>query len=151
MSKETHRRATTSEPGPKYFIVKHGLDAFHALPHYIWNTGHSEFNRPRGYGGISKADHWIAYAYTTSDAREKPLNLITGFYECVEEAFYGDIPLKGLAVSDGKEKAWMIKGKKDGEQPDWDVAVPSIRQLLGRNVFNQAVPDRDPQVRVRRH
>ena len=31
----------------------------------------------------------------------------------------------------------MIKGKKDGQQPDWNVAVPSVRQLLNKKVFNQ--------------
>lgn len=136
--KPTKRSAIAPTLERKFFIVKHGLDAFELLPNYIWVTDYGPRKVPQRYPSIKKGDRWIAYAYTTGDEREAPLSLITGFYECTDEAQYGDIPARALAACDGVRKAWMIKGREYGRQPRWPVEVLSIRELLnGRNIWQQ--------------
>lgn len=98
----------------KHFIVKHGLDAFEALPDYICRTGLGAEKAPRGFGQVKPDDRWIGFAYTTTDTQEKPLSKVTGFYECVHEARYGDVPVAGQSVPDEDEKAWLIEGKRYG-------------------------------------
>lgn len=120
----------------KYFIVKHGLDAFEALPNFIWN-GIDPERMPKDFGRIKKGDRWIGFAYTTSDARERPLSLITGFFECTREARFGKIPSKALPVSGGATRCWLIEGKPCGRQPDQPVGVPPIDDLLNRRTFAQ--------------
>ena len=90
---------------------------------------------PRGFGRIKVGNCWIAFAYKKGDEDEQPLSQITGFFECTEEACYGDIPLAAIPISGGEVKAWMIKGKPSGEQPNRPVSVRSIDQLLGRRHF----------------
>ncbi len=54
----------------------------------------------------------------------------------------GDIPSAavGLPVSEGNAPAWLIEGKKCGDQPDEPVGVPPIDDLLGRKLWkNQAI------------
>ena len=75
-----------------HFIVKHGLDAFAALPNFVWRTGKGPKDVPHRFKQIRLGDQWIGFAYTTSDLRERPLSLITGFYECTQVALYRDIP-----------------------------------------------------------
>jgi hypothetical protein len=122
----------------KYFIVKHGLDAFEALPNRIWRTDYSERELPPRFDQVRPSDCWIAFAYTTSDRRERPLSLITGFFECTSaKAYYGAIPRRALKISDGETEAWFINGQVHGQQPHWPVAVPPISDLLeGRKFFN---------------
>lgn len=122
----------------RYFIVKHDLKSFEALPNFIWSTHDRPGRMPHGYGQIRRGDRWISFAYTTSDQRERPLSLITGFYECTQEkADYRDIPAQGLAASEGRTEGWMIEGKPYGEQPGQPVGVRPIGELLGKKVFNQ--------------
>jgi len=120
----------------KHFIVKHGLDAFEALPHFIWRTGIGPDAAPHRFNQIKSGDRWVGFAYTTSDLRERPLSLITGFYECVQTALYRKIPPEGLGAADGETKAWMIEGKPHGKQPRRPVGVPPICDLLGKSVWN---------------
>lgn len=117
----------------KYFIVKHGLDALTALPNYIWRTGTTE--EPRAFERVNIGDRWIAFAYTTSDQRERPLSLITGFYECTRTSRYGNIPAQALETSRGETKAWLIEGENVGDKLRHDVNVPTIDNLLGRPTF----------------
>jgi hypothetical protein len=124
----------------KYFIVKHGLDALTALPNYIWRTGKGPRDRPHRFNQVGEGDRWIAFAYTTSDNRERNLSLITGFYGCTRTASYREIPQKALAVSDGENHAWMIEGGEFGTQPKYPVGVPPLAELLGKSTWtNQAV------------
>ncbi len=120
-----------------HFIVKHGLDAFEALPNFVWNTSERPKSIPHRYNQVKQGDRWIAFAYTTSDKRERPLSLVTGFYECAEVATYQDIPPEALPISDGEVKAWMIEGKPCGKQPRKPVGVPPINDLLSpKRVWN---------------
>jgi len=122
----------------KYFIVKHPLDALEALPNFIWVSNAPESDIPKGFRHIKEGDRWIGFAHTTSDARERPLSLITGFYECTRKARFGKIPAKALRTCiNGETEAWLIEGKACGRQPDRPVGVPPIDDLLKRRAFNQ--------------
>lgn len=118
---------------PQCFIVKHDLEAFSALPNYIWRTGTSSSKSPPGFSSFRPGHRWIGFAYTNNDKQEKRLSKVTGFYECVNKARYGDIPL----LSSNEGQAWLIEGKGLGEQPIEPVGVPPIDDLLGRKTFNQ--------------
>jgi hypothetical protein len=139
---------------PKHFIAKHGLDAFEAMPNYIWRTGKGPNELPHRFNQLKVGDRWIGFAYTTSDRQERTLSLVTGFYECTSEASFHEIPLSGQAASDGEKYAWLIEGKPFGEQPSTTVGVPPIDELLGRPTWkNQGIvpisgEDLD---RIRRH
>ena len=109
--------------GRKHFVVKHGLDAFRALPSFIWRTGKAAEDVPHGFKQVKLRDRWIGFAYTTSDQRERSLSPVTGLYECVEEAAYRDIPPDGRPVSEGQSKAWLIEGKSFGEPLRYPVGV----------------------------
>jgi hypothetical protein len=113
----------------KYYFVKHGLDAFQAMPNVIWRTG--ERHEPNAFKRIQIGDRWIAFAYTTSDLREKPLSQISGFYECTRTARYGRLPYKAARLPGRYKNAWMIVGKEWGKQPVQPVGVPPIDELLG--------------------
>lgn len=119
----------------KYFIVKHGLDAFQALPNFIWRLGKDAITVPHRFSEVRIGDRWIGFAYTTSDRRERSLSRVTGFYECIEERAYGDIPPAGLPASDGATKAWLIEGEPCGEQPIEPVGVPPIADLLNKTFW----------------
>jgi hypothetical protein len=126
-----------SKPECNHFIVKHGLDAFRLLPNYIWRTDKGPKDVPPGFNKIKRGDRWIAFAYTTSDYHERPLSLITGFFECTQEKYYGDIPLPPEKLEEGIQNAWMIEGKPFGEQPRQPVGVRPIDDLLSRRTFKQ--------------
>ena len=122
----------------EYFIVKHGLDAFKALPSYIWRTDKGELEKPRGYNQVKAGDRWVAFAYTTSDERERHLSVVTGFFECVEKAKYCDPPLSPTGLPVWDTQAWFIEGKPFGDQPKWSVSVKPIGDILPhRKLFNQ--------------
>src|SRR4051812_24705745 len=78
--------------GRKYFIVKHGLDAFMALPGFIWRTGMGQDEVPPKFNQVKRGDRWVEFAYIKDEIEWKPRSLVMGFYECVQEACYGDIP-----------------------------------------------------------
>ena len=119
----------------QYWIVKHGYDALTVFPNYIWRTG--EAKEPESFRRVRKGDRWIGFAYTTSDARERPLSAITGFYECVNESRMQNIPWGRRGRIGPHRKAWMIKGRALGWQPRTPVGVPSIDDLLERTTFKQ--------------
>ena len=119
----------------KHFIVKHGLDAFEALPNFIWRTGMSADKVPHRFSQVRLGDRWIGFAYTTSDRRERPLSRVTGFFECVREAEFRDIPPAGLPVSEGDTMAWLIEGEQYGEQPLEPVGVPPFDDLLKKSFW----------------
>ena len=123
--------------GCRCFIVKHGLDAFKALPNFIWRTGKGSHDVPRRFNEVRLGDRWIGFAYTTSDNRERPLSLVTGFYECTRVARYRHIPREALSVSDRYTRAWMIEGEPYGKQPRRAVGVLPINNLLSpKRVWN---------------
>lgn len=128
----------------RYWIVKHGYDALRALPNYIWRTG--EAVEPLVFRKVSVGDRWIGFAYTTSDARERPLSSVTGFYECIERSRYRPLPKKALNIPNVGHNAWMIRGEKVGWQAGMPVGVPSINELLGRSTYNQST-----LIEIRRH
>jgi hypothetical protein len=115
---------------PKYFIVKHGLDAFEALPNVIWNT---EEKKTRGFRRVAKGDRWISFAYTTSDNRERRLSLIAGFSQCTQEVDYDKVPENDLYEG----SAWMIKGKPYGQPLRDAVAIPPIQTFLSKKIFGR--------------
>ncbi len=122
----------------KYWLVKHGLDSLTALPRWIWRTGKKKGERPRSFGSVRKGDRWIGFAYADTDSHERRLSLVTGFYECVDEACYRRIPEKGLKITGNSKNAWMIEGSPLGWQPDGPVAIPPIEQIMGRKTFRQS-------------
>ncbi len=123
----------------RYWIVKHGLDSLTALPNYIWRTG--ERAEPGIFQRVKRGDRWVGFAYTTSDARERPLSLVTGFSECIHESYYGAIPQRALGPDGYRtpryRNAWMIRGKEYGWQPRAPVGVPPLAKLLDRPLFKQ--------------
>jgi len=127
----------------KHFIVKHGLDAFQALPGFIWRTGRSRNDMPRNFAQVKLGDRWVEFAYIRDEQDEETCSLITGFYECTRKAWYATFPQDRSAVPDSvdwywDDKGWMIEGKQCGPQPSYGpVSVPSINQMLGRTVFGR--------------
>jgi len=124
----------------RHFIVKHGLDAFEALPNFIWRTGKGQEDIPHRFSQVNLGDRWIGFAYTTSDKRERSLSRVTGFYECVQSALFRDIPSAGVRVAEGETRAWLIEGKHYGKQPNEPVGVLPLADLLGKRMWeNQAI------------
>jgi hypothetical protein len=121
-------RGKAMQDDRKYYFVKHGLDAFQTMPNFIWRTG--ERDEPAAFTRVKKGDRWIAFAYTTSDRREKPLSQISGFYECVRTARYGRLPDRAARLPGRFKSAWLIEGKAWGKQPAQPVGVPPIDELL---------------------
>jgi hypothetical protein len=125
----------------KYFIAKHGLDAFQALPGFIWRTGIDETELPPKFNQVKRGDRWVEFAYIKDEIGWKPRSFVMGFCECVREAWYGDIPKDRRTALWGDrwdEQAWMIEGKLWGEQPQFKpVAVPPINEILGRTIFGR--------------
>jgi hypothetical protein len=122
---------------PRFYVVKHGLDAFEALPNFIWNSGVPRTKYPRGFKQIKPGDRWIGFAHTSSDRRERPLSRVTGFFECIRSAMYKRVPPKAYEAAQYTKGAWFIEGKPIGRQPEAPVGVPSISVLLKRQTFNQ--------------
>ncbi|MFZ3199979.1 MAG: hypothetical protein WA175_02390 [Candidatus Acidiferrales bacterium] len=119
--------------------MKHGLDAFERLPNFIWNTGEGPRHVPHRYKEVREGDRWIGFAYTTSDSHERPLSLVTGFFECEKEYSYGPVPAavsETPAPSPLPRRAWLIEGSPFGPQPKKPVVVPPIRDLLKKRVWN---------------
>jgi hypothetical protein len=123
--------------GRNYFVVKHDLASFQALPGYIWNSGYSKGERPVGFRIVEKGDRWISFAYTTSGAREKAVSLVTGYYKCTKECRYGKLPPKPLAIAEGKKGAWLIKGDSLCTPLPEPVVVPPLSSFLGKKLFHR--------------
>lgn len=125
-----------AESDRKHFFVKHGLDALKALPHAIWRADKGRDDLPHWFSQVKKGDRWVAFAYTTSDRHERPLSLVTGFYECTKEKEYVPIPEAALDAADGRKWAWLIEGTPEGEQPKHPVGVPPINDMLQKSTWN---------------
>jgi hypothetical protein len=127
----------------KYFIVKHDLDSFKALPGFIWRTGwRSRTKAPPKFNQIKIEDCWVEFAYIKDEIDHERCSIITGFYECTHEAWPGKIPLdranlKDFADWEWEQEAWMIEGKPYGRQPEYPVSVPPINEMLGKIVFGR--------------
>ena len=118
--------------GPNYFIVKHNLRAFEALPNFIWHTDVPKNRLARGYGQVKEGDRWIGFAYTDSDRRERRTSLVTGFFECTKEARYGDVPRRA-----GESRAWMIEGRSFGRPLRDAVVILPIGSFLNKRMYDQ--------------
>ena len=136
----------------QYFIVRHDLESFRAMPGFIWKTGYPEQTTPKGFGTVSEGDRWIEFAYVDEgNQKKKRCSMVTGFYECTKTHWYGRIPLGEGTLDDGSwepgaaerikkcyqgQGAHMIQGRRCEEEgyPCRPVAVPSIYQMLGRHI-----------------
>lgn len=124
----------------RYFIVKHGLDAFWALPGFIWRSDLPRSEPPAKFKQVRLGDRWVEFAYVKDENDFKPSSLVVGFYECTREAWYGDVPLDRRTEhwdDDWPTKAWMIEGTPWGEQWGEPVSVPPINAILERTVFGR--------------
>ncbi|MCX6353751.1 MAG: hypothetical protein NTZ78_02460 [Candidatus Aureabacteria bacterium] len=96
---------------------------------------------PRNFKQVKIGDRWIEFAYIKDEIDRERCSLIMGFYECTREARYGDVSLRrrrSAWIDDWIDRAWMIEGKRYGEQPRYKpVSVPSIQDMLGRKVFER--------------
>jgi hypothetical protein len=125
-------------PGRNYFIVKHDLVSFQVQPGFVWNSEESPNRPPRGFRQILKGDRWIAFAYTTSGARERAVSLVTGYYEAVREMHYGRLSAKAHAECGNKKWAWLIKGKSVGKPLPDPVVIPPLASFLAKNIFHRS-------------
>ncbi|MGA2618415.1 MAG: hypothetical protein ABSF26_12450 [Thermoguttaceae bacterium] len=131
-----------------YFIVKHDLESFLAMPGFIWRIGLPRKKTPRGFAMIEQGDRWIEFAYEKGWDNDEKCSIVAGFYECTDTHWYGRIPveeLDGSSLDAGRadfikesiegKNAHMIRGGKcDGYQPRHPVTVLSINELLGRTI-----------------
>jgi len=125
-------------PGRNYFIVKHDLASFQALPGYVWNSGEPPTHAPKGFRQILKGDQWIAFAYTTSGDRERAVSLVTGFYKAVKPMKYGRLTARAHAECGRKKWAWLIKGESVGKPLPDPVVIPPLSGFLeAKNVVQQ--------------
>jgi hypothetical protein len=138
ISRLSVEESNVAQSDRKYYVVRHGLDAFEALPNFIWRTGWTKVRPPRRFPHVVEGSRWISFAYTKDDDRTRRLSLVTGFYECIDECRRRAIPRRALTPADKESEAWMIEGCPTGRQPrnGQPVAVPPIHVLLKRSVFN---------------
>jgi hypothetical protein len=147
-----------SQAERRHFIVKHDLESLEKFPELIWRAKKRRDEQPRGFASVRKGDRWIAFAYTDAWGEgQNALSLVTGFYECTEEAEFQRLPPSNADRSrwtckDGSHQGrlerltefamppgvWMIAGEPYGDRLDKPIGVPPIGSLLGRPVFNQA-------------
>jgi len=99
----------------RFFVVKHDLESFQALPHFIWRTGKDANHRPQRFNEVDIGDRWVNFAYEDNERDEQPLSQIVGFSECVETYRHGEIPEAARYAADGETEAWFIKGEAFGE------------------------------------
>lgn len=124
-------------PGRNYFIVKHDLASFQALPGHVWNSREQPNHPPVGFRQIQNGDRWIAFAYTTNGTRDRAASLVTGYYETVREMHYGRLSAKAHAQCGNKKWAWLIKGKAFGKPLPDPVVIPPLSSFLPKNVVHQ--------------
>ena len=125
--------------GTNYFVVKHDLASLQLFPGRIWNSDRSKPSAPppRGFKQVLKGDRWIAFAYIKSDAKEKAVSEVTGFYECVSrQPSYEKLPTR-VSAEAGSKRAWVLSGKTHGRELPDPVAIPSLGYFLGKGVFHQ--------------
>ena len=134
-----------------YFIVKHDLESFKAMPGFIWRIDLPKKKIPIGFAKVEKGDRWIEFAYHKGWDNDQPCSIVTGFYECTARHWYGPVPIEEGTLDDklwnpgtadiikkylkDHNNAHMIRGKRcSGYQPWHPVTVPSIYQMLGKNI-----------------
>ncbi len=122
----------------KYFVVKHDLESFLALPHYIWRTGKPASESPFRFDLVRAGDRWVSFAFIDNERDRGRISQIVWFSECVRAKWHGPIPKGGLAISGGETRGWLIQGEAFGEQPTAPADVPPIAAILGKGVFQQA-------------
>jgi len=133
---------TSDEPTTGHYIVKHDLTSLKAMPHFIWRTDYDQHTVPPRFNQVREKSLWIGFAYTSSDARERPLCLVTGFSECVHPAKFRRVPRslpRELQGDDWARRghAWMIEGKPWKQQPKEPVGVLPINDILSpKRVWN---------------
>lgn len=119
-----------------YFIVKHDLRSLQVFPGRVWNSEDWRDLPPRGFGTIKQGDRWIAFAYTTSENREKSVSQVTGFYECRREARRGLLTRKAADAA-RTDRAWVIEGRSHGVELNAPVVVPPIQTFITKPLFHR--------------
>lgn len=125
----------------QYFLVRHHFEALKFLEGFIWYT--DRLTPPKGFRQVRQGDLWIAFAYTSNQAREKSLRLVTGVYECTKEMEYRRIPRTNRQLEkyyEGRKlqtHCWMIEGRRSGPKLPNPVGVRSIDDILGRDTYKQ--------------
>ena len=123
--------------GRSYFIVRHDLESLQVLPGCIWNSEQSPRKIPVGFRQVKPGDHWIGFAYTTSEYREKALSQVTGFYKNISaNPRYGKLPPKAARAA-RTSHAWFLQGESMGRPLIEPVAILPINSFLKRKLFNQ--------------
>lgn len=95
-----------------------------------------EQSAPRGFRQIKAGDRWIAFAYTTSEYRERAVSQVTGFYECFREARY-DRLTKKAALDARTQWAWMVTGRSHGRELAAPVVIPPIQTFIKKKLFHR--------------
>lgn len=126
----------------RYFVVKHDLRSFRALPGFIWRTEKIRTKIPRMFGQVKPGDRWIEFAYVRDGDDKEPCSLVNGFYECTHGAEFGTIPREARTrhwVRGWESHAWTIRGRAIGPQLKFGaVSIPPLESLLGRALVRQA-------------
>lgn len=94
----------------------------------------------------------MSYAYTTNNSRDHSVSAVTGFYECVQTCWYGQIPLSTANLVGRPKQAWLIKGQEYDLQPSSPTEIPPIAEFLGRKMYHQSTlwtVSRDDFMRMR--
>jgi len=127
-------------PGRNYFVVRHDLASFRALPGFIWNSGEPPppNSPPVGFRQVQKGDRWISFAYSKTEGESKAIREVTGFYEStVREQRYGKLPPRAQKTAQVKTGAWMIRGRPYGQALSDSVVIPPLSHFLGPKLFNR--------------
>jgi hypothetical protein len=114
----------------KYFVVRHDLGSFGALPNYIWRS--RRYPVPYRFKSVIVGSKWVSYAFEGDGHSSDRLRYVTGIYSCTKPYRHGPIPLstsKRQEWSTGKS-AWLIKGAPVGKKLRHWVLVPSINHFF---------------------
>ncbi len=144
----------TADGGRKYWVVKHDLAAFDALPGYIWEAypeSQDPADPPRTYRGggwtPKSGDQWIAYAHIRSDEDRVGIGLVHSFNQVTGSPEYGPIPITPTKTTPKgylKLEGWFIPGKVTGKLASpvplsWTDLERIARQGLGKQGATRAV------------
>jgi hypothetical protein len=125
----------------RFFIIKHDLRSFQALPGIIWRTDAEASAQPRNFKFVRPGDRWVEFAYINDEEDREPCSFVLGFYECAAEAYHGVVPVSRKTEKWDRSwpgRAWIIEGRAIEPKLRYaPVAVPPINQILGRRVFSR--------------
>ena len=125
---------------PRFFIVKHDLASFEALPGRIWQTDRLSDDMPGSYRQVAPGDSWVAHAYQMTEGTKTGANLVQGFFKATKGPEFSRLPmlpaLKSLGYAGAN--AWIIEGEPDGKQPRAPVLLPPLESFLGRKLFTRS-------------